>query len=57
LVQDEPKNKDVVKVVGDMQFAVDNEYADIIDYFEIDYHTGFLRKGFSVYPNGFKGNC
>lgn len=52
LVQDEPKPNDLITKVGDRIFIVQNEIANGVDFFEIDYHNGWLRKVFVIFPNG-----
>jgi len=52
LVQDELKPNDVVTNVGDRTFLIQNEIANDVDFFEIDYHNGWLRKVFVIFPNG-----
>jgi Fe-S cluster assembly iron-binding protein IscA len=52
LVQDEPKQDDIITHVGDRTFLVQSEIADDVDFFEIDFHNGWLRKVFVIFPNG-----
>ena len=52
LVQDEPQPNDVVTQVGDRTFFVQNEIANDVNFFEVDYHNGWLRKVFVIFPNG-----
>jgi hypothetical protein len=52
LVQDEPKTDDLKTCVGDRTFLIQNEIAKDVDFFEIDYHNGWLRKVFVIFPNG-----
>lgn len=54
LVQDEPQEDDVVTQIGDKNFIVLDEIAEVVDLFEIDYYKGWFRKGFVIYPNGKK---
>lgn len=52
LVQDEPKDDDIVTKVGSRTFIIQNEIAKDVDFFEVDYHNGWLRKVFVIFPNG-----
>lgn len=52
LVQDEPKQDDIIINAGDRTFLVQNSMADDVDFFEVDFHNGWLRKVFVVFPNG-----
>ena len=52
LVQDEPKSDDLVAHVGDRTFIIQKEISKNVDFFEIDYHNGWLRKVFVIFPNG-----
>ncbi|HYF84540.1 MAG TPA: hypothetical protein VEB00_16130 [Clostridia bacterium] len=40
-----------------MAFSVEREIADVVNYLEIDYNKGWLRKGFSIYVNGSRSSC
>jgi len=57
LAQGEPEGDDVTVAVGDRTFSVEKEIADTVDYFEVDYYKGWIRRGFVVYVNGTKGTC
>ena len=52
LVQDEPKPDDLIAKAGERTFLIQNEIAKDVDFFEIDYHKGWFRKVFVVFPNG-----
>ena len=52
LVPGEPMDDDVVAQVGDRTFFVQNDITKDVDFFEIDFHNGWFRKVFVVYPNG-----
>lgn len=51
LVQDEPQDNDVITQVGDRKFLVQDDIANDVNSFEIDYHNGWIRKAFVVFPN------
>lgn len=55
LVQGESDSEDAVISVDGVNFAVEKEFEDVIDYFDIDYYNGVFKKGFVVYANGLKG--
>ncbi len=57
MAQDEPQAGDVTIEKDGMNFAIERELADVINFFEIDYIKGWLRKGFAVYANGARGSC
>jgi Fe-S cluster assembly iron-binding protein IscA len=57
LAQAEPKDGDVTVEKEGMRFSVENELAEVVNYFEIDYNNGWLRKGFVVYVNGSRSSC
>ena len=52
LVQDEPQPDDIVTHVGNRTFLVKNNIANDVDFFEVDFHNGWFRKVFVVFPNG-----
>lgn len=52
LVQDEPHQDDIVTQVGDRTFYVQNNISSNVNFFEIDFHNGWFRKVFVVFPNG-----
>lgn len=57
MAQDEPQDGDVMVEKDGMTFAIEGEVAEIVNFFEIDYTKGWLRKGFAVYANGSRGSC
>ena len=57
MAQDEPKKDDEVAVSDGFSFSVEQEIADAVDSFEIDYRNGWLNRGFAVYPNGYRSSC
>jgi len=57
LAQGEPQVGDITVEKDGRTFSVEREIAEAVDYFEIDYFNGWLRKGFAVYANGHKGIC
>ncbi|HYE84361.1 MAG TPA: hypothetical protein VEG39_19630 [Clostridia bacterium] len=57
MAQAEPQDGDVTLVKDGIAFSIEREIADVINYFEIDYLNGWLRKGFAIYANGSRGSC
>jgi Fe-S cluster assembly iron-binding protein IscA len=57
LVPGEPTEWDLVIQVDDITFYVENYYEEVFSSFDIDYISGFFRKGFVVYPNGQRSSC
>jgi len=57
MVQAEPQDGDITLEKDGINFAIEGELADVINFFEIDYAKGWLRKGFAVYANGSRGSC
>ena len=57
LVQGSAREGDEVVVLEDMSFAVEGFYAESINCFDIEYHSGALRKGFAVYADGSRKSC
>ncbi len=57
MAQDEPQDGDFTMEKDGISFAVERELADVINFFEIDYAKGWLRKGFAVYANGSRASC
>lgn len=57
MAQGEPENNQATYEESGMTFSMDKEIAEIINFFEIDYQSGWLRKGFVIYPNGSKRRC
>ena len=54
LAQGEPQYGDVTIEKDGRIFAVEREIADVVNYLEIDYYKGGLRKGFLINMNGRK---
>lgn len=52
LVPGEPQQDDLVTQVGDRTFFMQRDITKDVDFFEIDYHNGWLRKVFVIFPNG-----
>lgn len=52
LVQDELKADDLVIKKGERTFIIQKEITKDVNFFEIDYHNGWLRKVFVIFPNG-----
>jgi len=57
LAQAEPQAGDITVEKDGRTFAAEREIAEVINYFEIDYYNGWLRKGFAVYANGSRSSC
>jgi len=57
LAQGEPQDGEVTVEKDGMAFSVEREIADVVNYLEIDYNKGWLRKGFSIYVNGSRSSC
>jgi Fe-S cluster assembly iron-binding protein IscA len=57
LAQGEPQYGDVTIEKDGRTFAVEREIADVVNYLEIDYYKGWLRKGFSININGRRSSC
>lgn len=57
LAQGEPKDGDVTVEKDGMRFSVEQEIADVVNYFQIDYLKGWLRKGFVINVNGRRSSC
>ncbi len=57
MAQGEPQAGDVTVEKDGMTFSVEREIADVVNYFEIDYYKGWLRKGFVIYMNGLRSSC
>lgn len=53
----EPQDGEVTVEKDGWKFSVEREIADIVNFFEIDYHNGWLRKGFAIYVNGSRSSC
>lgn len=52
LALDEPKDEDVEIMVDDNKFIVEDVVTENFDSFTVDFSDNWLRRGFSVYPNG-----
>ena len=57
MAQDGPQDGDTTLEKDGISFAVEDGLAEVINFFEVDYVKGWLRKGFAVYPNGSKASC
>ncbi|MCK9443352.1 MAG: hypothetical protein M0Q14_02275 [Tissierellaceae bacterium] len=44
-------------VVDDLTFLMEGELEEMFDAFTVDYSDNWLRKGFSVIPDGFTSTC
>lgn len=51
------EEKDQVMEAAGFKFVYEKELAPMVDGRVVDYHTGFLRKGFSITPAGRGRNC
>ena len=57
MAQGEPQDGDISVEKDGRIFAVEKEIADIVNYLEIDYYKGWLRKGFMININGSRSSC
>lgn len=57
LAQGEPQAGEVTVEKDGMNFSAERELADVVNYFEIDYYKGWMRKDFVIYANGSKSSC
>jgi Fe-S cluster assembly iron-binding protein IscA len=57
LAQGGPKAGEVTVEKDGLNFSVEREIADVVNYIEIDYYKGWLRKGFAIYVNGSRSSC
>ena len=57
LAQAEPAEGDNVVSQDGFNVAVEENLADMINSFQIDYRKGLLRKGFVVFADGSSGDC
>jgi len=57
LAQGEPKAGEVIVEKDGKIFSVEKEIADAVNYLEVDYYKGWLRKGFVINVNGSKSSC
>lgn len=53
---DEIKDEDMEVSVDDYKFVFEDMLAESFESFTIDYSNNWLKKGFSVYPNGSAGS-
>lgn len=49
---DEHKDGDLVTQIDDLTFLLEKDFAESFDKFTVDYNDSFLRKGFTVLPDG-----
>ena len=54
---DEHKEGDIKTVVEDLTFLLEGDLGDTFSKFTVDYSDSWLRKGFSVTPDGLSGSC
>ena len=54
---DEQKEGDSMTVVDDLTFLMESELEEMFNAFTVDYSDNWLRKGFSVIPDGFTSTC
>lgn len=57
MAQGEPQDGEVTVEKDGRTFSAEREIADVVNYFEIDYYKGWLRKGFVIYVNGSRRSC
>ena len=57
MAQGEPQDEEIIYPVGDIEFSVEKEVADLVPSFQIDYYKGLFQKGYVVYANGSRGSC
>ncbi len=58
LALDELKDEDIEINVDDNKFVVEDVVAENFESFTVDYSDNWLKRGFSVLPNGFPAsNC
>jgi len=57
LALDEPKEEDVEIEVDDFTFVVEDVLAENFNVFTIDYSNSWLRRGFTVIPDGRISTC
>ena len=57
LAQGEPQDGEKIFPVGDIEFSVEKEIADLVPGFQIDYYKGLFQKGYVVYADGSRGSC
>ena len=54
---DEHKEGDIEAVVNDLTFLLEGNLGDTFSKFTVDYSDSWLRKGFTVIPEGLSGSC
>ena len=52
LALEEPKEDDEVIKSGDYNFVMDKELSDLYGKFTVDYSDNWLKRGFSIIPDG-----
>ena len=57
LALDEPKDGDDKTQVGDFTFVLEEGLTESFNKFTIDYSDNWLRRGFSVVPDGGGASC
>lgn len=57
LALDEHKEGDASMDVGDYTFLIEEDLTESFGSFTIDYSDSWLRRGFSVIPDGRAGSC
>lgn len=57
LAQGEPENGDFIEEINGIKIIVEKETSEAVHALNIDYTNGWLRKGFTVYADGFRGGC
>lgn len=58
LALEEPKEDDEVIKSGDYNFVMDKELLDLYGKFTVDYSDNWLKRGFSIIPDGASnGSC
>lgn len=57
LAQGEPQDEEITFPVGDIEFSVEKEIADLVPGFQIDYYKGLFQKGYVVYADGSSRSC
>lgn len=54
---DEPKEKDVVEAVEDINILIGDDMQGAFKEINIDYGSGFLKKGFQITSDHGGGSC
>ncbi|MGE5676680.1 MAG: hypothetical protein ACM3ZR_01355 [Pseudomonadota bacterium] len=57
MAQGGPQEGDTTLEKDGISFSIEDGLSEIVNFFEIDYAKGWLRKGFAIYPNGSKASC